>query len=282
MAQADAQTADGPPPGATPRDRTHDVGQLADEAPDTMTLHTRDAFRLFLGRRSNAAGQVVSIAGGVRFAATLKAIWYLSENDNPYADWMLIRADAGVANLRGQLATAIREREAAIASLKQRGLALSVMASRSPKTVELGFRSPYGYATADLLVEYDYFVRMIKSLVLKDRMSDADGHAAIRQITRRIRTLFLEPIRWERYLFREVLRPLSRRDFLEWAGPEGEKRVAAAVALFGELPREVLTGASAPRHTRRRVRPTEAELRLLQQAPLTAADPAALSEAELI
>ena len=282
MAQADAQTADGPTPAATPRDRTHDVGQLADEAPDTMTLHTRDAFRLFLGRRSNAAGQVVSIAGGVRFAATLKAIWYLSENDNPYADWMLIRASAGVTNLRGQLATAIREREAAIASLKQRGLALSVMASRSPKTVELGFRSPYGYATADLLVEYDYFVRMIKSLVLKDRMSDADGHAAIRQITRRIRTLFLEPIRWERYLFREVLRPLCRRDFLEGAGPEGEKRVAAAVALFGELPREVLTGASAPRHTRRRVRPTEAELRLLQQAPLTAADPAALSEAELI
>lgn len=282
MSQVDATEMAGETATATPKDRGIEVGHLADEAPDTMTLHTRDAFRLFLGRRANAAGQIVSIAGGVRFAATLKAIWYLSESDNPYADWILIRAYDGVVNLRGQLGTAIREREAAIAALKQRGLALSVMASRSPKTVELGFRSPYGYATADLLVEYDYFVRMIKSLVHKDRMSDVDGHAAIRHITRRIRALFLEPIRWESYLFRDVLRPLSRRDFLEGADPDGQKRVAAVVGLFGELPREVMTGASAPRHTRRRVRPTEAELRLLQEAKLTAPDLAGLSEAELI
>jgi hypothetical protein len=45
------------------------------------------------------------------------------------------------------------------------------------------------------------------------------------------------------------------------------------VALFGELPREVFTGAVAPRHSQRRVKPTEAERRLLAEASLTAAGP---------
>ncbi len=42
----------------------------------------------------------------------------------------------------------------------------------------------------------------------------------------------------------------------------------AAVALFGELPRKVFTGEEAPRHSQRRVTPTAAELRLMQQVSL--------------
>ena len=73
----------------------------------------------------------------------------------------------------------------------------------SPVTVEVGFRSPYGYATAEAIVEFDYHVRMVKTLVLKDRMSDEAGRADIRAVGRGLRALFLEPIRWERHLLRE-------------------------------------------------------------------------------
>jgi hypothetical protein len=41
--------------------------------------------------------------------------------------------------------------------------------------VELGFRSPYGYATAEAIVEFDYHVRMVKTLVLKDRHERRGG-----------------------------------------------------------------------------------------------------------
>ena len=47
-------------------------------------------------------------------------------------------------------------------------------------------------------MEFDYHVRMVKTLVLKDRLSDGDGRAAIREVGRGLRALFLEPIRWER------------------------------------------------------------------------------------
>ena len=262
--------------------RIVDLGQLTDTAPDTMTLHTKDAFRMFTGRHADAEGNVAPIAGGKRFAAVLKSIWYLSANDNPYADWILIRMYDRLLEIRNHLDRVIREREEDIERLKRKGLALSVMGSRNPKTVELGFRSPYGYATAEAIVEFDYHVRMVKTLVQKDRLSDVQGRAAIREVGRKLRALFLEPIRWERHLLREELRPLSRNDFLPGADEAARKRVRAAVALFGEVPRKVFTGVDAPRHSQRRVKLSEAELRLLEQASLTVAEEQQQPDTELL
>jgi len=256
-------------PSSPPLQTATPLGQLADDTPDVMTLHTQDAYRMFTGRASDPASNAPAIPGGRRFAAVLKSIWYLSANDNPYADWILIRVYQELVSIRMQMAQTIAEREAEIEALRRKGLNLSVLSSRSPATVSLGFRSPYGYATAEAIVEFDYHVRMVKTLVLKDRLSDTDGRAAIRAIGRGLRRLFLEPIRWERNLLREEMLPLGRRDFLPGADEAARQRVRAAVALFGELPRDVFTGAEAPRHSQRRTIPTAAELRLLQQASLT-------------
>jgi len=258
------------------------LGQLADAMPDTMALHTKDAYRLFTGRPADEKAKLTPIPGGRRFAAVLKSIWHLSANDNPYADWILIRMYHGLHVIRANLGRVIAAREEAIDLLKRKGLALSVMASRSPKTVELGFRSPYGYATADLIVEFDYYVRMVKTLIHKDRMSDEEGRVAIRVVGRAMRALFLEPIRWERHLLREELLPLSRGDFLPAADEGARQRVRAAVALFGEVPRKIFTGAEAPRHSRRRVKLSDTELRLLEQASLSAAEVPQQPDTELL
>ncbi len=245
------------------------LGQLADETPDVMTLHTQDAYRMFTGRSADPVNKAPAIPGGRRFAAVLKSIWYLSANDNPYADWILIRVYQALVAIRTQMAQAIAVREAEFEALRRKGLRLSVLGSRSPATVSLGFRSPYGYATAEAIVEFDYHVRMVKTLVLKDRLSDDAGRAAIREVGRGLRRLFLEPIRWERNLLREEMLPLGRRDFLPGADEAARQRIRAAVALFGEVPRDVFTGAEAPRHSQRRTTPTAAELQLLQQAALS-------------
>ena len=256
-----------PTPLASPTATT--LGQLADETPDVMTLHTQDAFRMFTGRAADSQTKAPAIPGGRRFAAVLKSIWYLSANDNPYADWILIRVYQSLVTIRAQMAQAICVREAEFEGLRRKGLSLSVLSSRSPATVALGFRSPYGYATAEAIVEFDYHVRMVKTLVLKDRLSDGDGRAAIREVGRGLRALFLEPIRWERLLLREEMLPLSRSDFLPGADDLARQRMHIAVTLFGEVPRAVFTGDDAPRHSQRRITPTAAELRLLRQASLS-------------
>lgn len=227
------------------------VGRLLDETRDAMVLHTRDAWQMFVGRTADPAHERAAIPGGRRFAAMLKAIWHLSANDNPYADWILIRVYRSLGEIRTQMNEQIQARELEFERLRRRGLALSVLGSRSPITVELGFRSPYGYATAEAIVEFDYHVRMVRTLMLKDRLSDEAGRAEIRAVGRGLRALFLEPIRWERNLLREELLPLSRRDFLPDADLAARQRAQVAVALFGEVPREVFTGEEAPRHTQR-------------------------------
>jgi integrating conjugative element protein (TIGR03761 family) len=247
------------------------VGRLTDQTPDAMTLHTREAWQMFAGRRGDAAGQVAAIPGGRRFAAVLRSIWALSARDNPYADWILIRVTQRLGEIRAQMAGTIEAREAELDRLRARGLSLSVLASSRPVAVELGFRSPYGYATAEAIVEFDYHVRLVQTLMLKDRLSDEAGREAIREIGRGLRALFLEPIRWERALMREEMLPLSRADFLPGADEAACLRVQAAVSLFGEVPRAVFTGEEAPRHTQRRVTPTAAELRLLREASLSPA-----------
>ena len=196
-------------PSSSPSQAATALGQLADETPDVMTLHTQDAYRMFTGRSADPVSKAPAIPGGRRFAAVLKSIWYLSANDNPYADWILIRVYQALVAIRTQMAQAIAVREAEFEALRRKGLRLSVLGSRSPATVSLGFRSPYGYATAEAIVEFDYHVRMVKTLVLKDRLSDDAGRAAIREVGRGLRRLFLEPIRWERNLLRAEMLPLE-------------------------------------------------------------------------
>ncbi len=245
------------------------IGALEDEDQDTMTIHTREAYRLFMGRSRDAEGQYSPIVGGRRVASALRSAWALSGNDNPYADWVLIAfmdsMDAAKAKLEGAMA----EHEQALKDLRQRGLNYSLLRSREPKDVDLGFRSPYGYAVAELVVQYDFFVRLIKTLIRKDRMSDEEGRVAMRQRVREIRSMFEEPSKYERFLMRDELRQLSRADFLPGAGGESQKRVAAVVGLFGEVPREVFTGQVQPKHSRRRVKLSEQELRLLQEVALS-------------
>ena len=86
---------------------------------------------------------------------------------------------------------------------------------------------------------------MVKTLMLKDRMSDEAGRADIRAVGRGLRALFLEPIRWERHLLREEMLPLSRRDFLPGADEAARQRVRAAVVAPRRAPSRVVGQAQA-------------------------------------
>jgi integrating conjugative element protein (TIGR03761 family) len=244
---------------------TVQAGGLIDEEPDAMVLHTKEAHRLFMGRARDPQGNLQPIVGGKRVAAALRSIWYLSGNDNPYADWALIDTGERIQNLKAALDELGRECEARLEGAARKGLIFSVLKSREPVSLELGFRSPYGYTVAGLIVEFDYRVRQVKTLVRKDLMTDDEGRRLIRDVTRKIRGVFETPVRFERYLIRQELRDLSRIDWLPGANTEAGKRVKAVSGIFGEVPKAVFTGTVAPRHTRRRVNLSEQELNLLQK-----------------
>ncbi len=249
-----------------------EMGALIDEDDDQMTLHTKEGYRLFLGRRSDPSGRLPAIPGGRRLASALRTLWAKSARDNPYADWGLLLADKYVSTLKEDMRTEAEVLKARLDAMADRGLKLSVLRSREPKCVHLGFKSPYGYGVAQLIVEYDYLVRVIKTLIRKDLLSDDDGRARIRNVTRRFRADCLKVFRFDRFLSAEPLYALSRRDFLPGIqDAEAVKRVDAVKQYFGAVPAEIFTGAIVPRHSRRRVNLSSDERNLLESVAATLA-----------
>jgi integrating conjugative element protein (TIGR03761 family) len=239
------------------------IGGLVAEENDVMDIHTREAYRIFIGRAREESPGKYGITSGKRVAAILRSIWNLSASDNPYADWMLVQVSDKMDELRQQMNEATQRFEEAIAKEQSRGLRVSILKSRAPVAVELGFRSPYGYMIVDLTLDFDYFTRVIKTLVQKNRLSDVEGHEEIRKYTKTIRALFESTLPYQKYLLREELRGLCRADYLPSASDESRKRVLAARGIFGEVPAGIFTGEITPRHSKRRSDVTEQEMRLL-------------------
>jgi integrating conjugative element protein (TIGR03761 family) len=224
---------------------------LVDLAPDTLTLHTRDAYRLFAGRGFDDEGAKHRIIGGQRAAAVLNSLRHVSVGGNPYADWFLLCFEDQLSTLRTRLAEMVGEGEAGFAALKSKGLALNVLGSRQPLELSVAFGSSYGYAIAETMVEFDYYVRVVKTLVLKNRIHPDSGRATIRRIARLLRRLFVRSIRWERALYSPELRDITRQDYLPSADEAARTRVLAAATRFGPLPCGVLDGTILPPHVRR-------------------------------
>lgn len=228
-------------------------GKLGNATPDTMTLHTREALQLFNGEEPARKSAPLLLAGGRHFASAVRSIWRLCGNDNPYADWLLLRLYSDLATLRATIAGRSAELETAIDEVQRKGLSFAVMASASPSTVTLVFRSPYGYAVAEAIAEFDYCARLTQTLVYRDRLARSEGSAQIRLLSNALFALFLKALRWKNLLQREDLRGLHRGDFAPGAGEAALLRVALATRFFGRLPERVLEGSELPRHVRRRV-----------------------------
>jgi integrating conjugative element protein (TIGR03761 family) len=244
------------------------IGSLVNSEQDLMIMHTRDSYRLFMGRDkdANAYGSV----SGKRAAAAIRSVWLLSGNDNPYADWMLIQTETRIMELRQSLAKATSARIDELRALASRGLQFSVLASEEPAKVELGFQSPYGFMLADLIVEIDYASRVIKTLTQKNLMSKKEGEQALaKEALTPARSIFETLIPLQRMLQKEEIAPLTRAD---WGSKDvlAQKRVDFALKCFGECPREIFTGEKEPRHSRRNDRISKEEASYLRNVPLGA------------
>ena len=145
-----------------------ELGALVDDGVDIMELHTKEGFRMFMGRRRDPEGRLSAIPGGKRIASSLKALWLLSANDNPYADWALLRADERLTHLQ-------RTSNARPSSIARRSsgcrprAALRGAALARTQTGGARLQEPYGYAIAELIAEFDLFARVVKTLVRKNR-----------------------------------------------------------------------------------------------------------------
>jgi integrating conjugative element protein (TIGR03761 family) len=225
-------------------------GPLSSGDDDYIQIHTKEAFRLFIGRLDEDEIQRRGAISGRKVAAALRFLWLLTSNDNPYADWALLQVEHKCEELRKLLKAVCDKHGKELSDLKKRGLSYSVMEAQKPQRLSLGFRSPYGYLIAELIVDFDYSVRLIKTMVAKNRLSRLEGRSKCFELFRVVRSLFERIVPMQRMLQRADLVALCRNDWLT-GDVVAHQRVQMVLAVLGECPRPVFTGELIPRHTRR-------------------------------
>lgn len=241
-----------------------DLGMLIDDGVDQMTIHTIEALRMFYGRAREPGSKVNPIIGGRRIAASLRNLWLLTGNNNPYADWALVRYERGLQEVQEHLRGAIQQCEERMQQQRKLGLNYTVAASSNPVNVNLGFKSPYGYDISTLIVQYDYFVRLQKTLNRKSLQSDSQMRESLSIASRAILKVFYDTARFSRWLSRSEMADLNRADWIG-ADDQARKRIEFAMQVFGPVPAVIYKVEVAPSHSRRRYSLTDAERTVLQQ-----------------
>ncbi|SCK55719.1 integrating conjugative element protein, PFL_4669 family [Variovorax sp. HW608] len=256
------------------------LGRLVDDEADQLEIHTLEAYRMFLGRRREPGTEHAPIIGGKRIGSVLRNLWLMTGKDNPFADWALVRHEHSMKEVQARLKREIEAAQSALLDQQKRGLHLSIVRSAEPQKLTLGFRSPYGYAVCQAINDFDFFIRLMKTLERKDLRSDDQVRKSIHELTRLIRRVWTDTARFERWLSQDEVKDLARSDFIEGAAEAAANRVRFATEVFGPVPSQIYTCAIQPTHSRRHRRVSAEDRLLLTRIGAQLAQAEAAADAE--
>ncbi len=237
-----------------PEDASVDTGPGALRGQVWLTVQTRQAQRLIRGRNGNA--NKPAIIGLVGFADRLRVIWQAARNDDPYADWWLVKVHEALERVRDL----VKNEQAALEAQLEQLLALEVAVAESmkPFRIALQFANPYAYRGAQLIAEYDKFVRTLLTAHHVGVLSGAAIEGLLNAYARKIRGVFAVP---QGYHFLNVDRAALQ---------QGTANASRARQVMGDIPEDVLTGAHQAPLAPRKVRFPEAAVQHIRLKPVDA------------
>ncbi len=191
-----------------------------------LTLQTNQARRLIRGR-NGTKGRSPIIGLGL-FADRLRLIWQAARNDDPYADWWLIKVHEAITEREALFQRLQRDLDERLAQMGSIEVAVAV--SERPYRMPLQFANPYAYQAARIVSTYDALVcaaLTASHIGALDRTSRAH---VIELGARKIRGLFMIP---QGYRFLRIERSDIRK---------GNEKSIQAAQLMGAVPGDVLRG----------------------------------------
>ncbi|MCI0653078.1 MAG: TIGR03761 family integrating conjugative element protein [Methylococcaceae bacterium] len=197
----------------------------------TMEIQTSRAQRLVNGRKRSEG--VEPILGAIDFGRRTRALWQSAGNDDPYADWTLLKMEDFIHAAKQMIESHSRRIGEILAGME--GFNIEIANSVEPIQVSLQFGNPYGYMGAYLVADFDMLARTAltaRHLGLIDRLqSEEILHAA----ERAIRRIFNYTAEWR-------FTGVDREDFRQM-----NQNARRASEWMGELPPEVLSGEKRAR-----------------------------------
>ena len=244
-----------------PEEASVDAGPGALRGQVWLTVQTRQAQRLIRGRNGNA--DKPAIIGLVGYADRLRVIWQSARNDDPYADWWLVKVHEALERVRDF----VKNEQAALdVQLEQlTALEVAVAESMKPYRIALQFANPYAYRGAQLIAEYDRFVRTLLTAHHVGVLSGAAMEGLLNTCARKIRGAFAVP---QGYHFLNVDRAALQ---------QGTTNASRARQVMGEVPEDVLNGALQAPLAPRKVRFPEESAKHIRLKPVDSAPKAAIA-----
>lgn len=191
-----------------------------------LTVQTRQAQQLIQGR--NGSADKPAIIGLVGFADRLRVIWQAARDDDPYADWWLIKVHEALDQAREFIGRHQEELDKRLAQMQ--ALEVEVAQSLRPYRIRLQFANPYAYQGAQLVAAYDTLVRTVLTCRHIGLLDNEAAAGIVNLCARKVRGTFVVPLG---YRFLGIDRKCLQR---------GSGKDPRACQLMGELPEEVLSG----------------------------------------
>lgn len=116
-----------------------------------LRIHTQKAQSLF---RSSWDTRKMGL---FQFAAVMTHIYQASDQDDPYADWIILKITKTLEALNQDIEDSIMEYEQALK--KYRGVEVEIFGSRYPFKVLADFATPLSYMTSYTIANLDYLLR---------------------------------------------------------------------------------------------------------------------------
>lgn len=191
-----------------------------------LTVQTYQAQQLIHGR--NKTKEKPAIIGLVGFADRLRVIWQAARDDDPYADWWLIKIYEALKQTRQY----INNHQVVSECLLQQsqGMEVSVAISKHPYRLQVQFANPYAYQGALMIAEYDNLVRTILTCRHTGLLDDQPANTVISQGAHKVRATFSIPQGYRSLGFdRKKLQETDNND-------------PRVIGLMGKIPADVLSG----------------------------------------
>jgi len=191
-----------------------------------LTVQTNQAQQLIRGR--DGSPDKPAIIGLIGFADRMRLIWQAARNDDPYADWWLIKVHDAIEMNVDYVRRWQREMRNLLGQMT--AMDITIAESSRPSRIPLQFANPYAYQAALLLSEYDALVRMVLTVHHVGLLESEGRNGLIKSCARKIRALFVVP---QSYRFLKI----DRESVCRQTGRSHEARQA-----MGELPEDILSG----------------------------------------
>jgi len=214
-------------------------GPLRNEV--VLTIHTREAQKLIVGRRKRLNDPfdldkkvVENIIGVYSFGKRMNAIWIASQYDDPYADWFLLQVEDALAE--GKQVFVDKRQE--LAELFNAVDAIKITRASSIKPIEatISFANPYGYMGAYLVAEYDALACALLTAAHIGLIDREPKHSLTQAASKLIRRVFYLSTRWH-------FTGVSRR-----AVATEEPAAVDAKAKMGDVPPDILDRSLRAKH----------------------------------